>query len=206
MTENQIETVVGAEVEETTHRLKELAVREELELGEAFITAHKGELWHHPKAQPYLEARMALAIALERSGKVKEALAHFEALLRFTREDPQSARYHAARCHACLGDTKALQALLRAFEADPSPVWTWMTLLTHHRTGQLKTALKTLAQARKQNAHIEGFLTGKVRLPKTTPPEGAPDSPETAMAAMAHLGPAWSADREAMYWLLKNAK
>ncbi len=208
MTENtrvqEIDAIVeSTNAEDATHQLKELAVRTEMELGAAFITTHRGDLWHRPEAQPYLHARMVLASLLERSGKLKEALSHFEALLRFTKDDPQGARYHLARCYACLGDTKALQALLRAFENDPSPVWTWMTLLAQHRTGQMKTAQKTLGQARRQNPHIEGYLTGKVRLPRTVPAEGDTPSPETAMAAMAHLGPAWSADREAMYWLLK---
>lgn len=204
----EVEAIVAAEgttPEEVLHRLKALAVRAELDLGEAFINAHRGELWHHPEARLYLHARLTLATVLERSGKTREALPHLLALLRFTKEDPQGARYHLARCHACLGDTKALQSLLRTFEADPSPVWTWMTLLAQHRTGQPKTAVKTLALARKQNPHIEGYLTGKVRLPKTTPQEGAVDSPETAMVAMTYLGPAWSADREAMYWLIKAA-
>lgn len=185
---------------------KETAIKAELELGEAFITANKGHLWEHPQARPYLEARMALACLLERSGKLKEAVPHFEALLRFTTLDPQGARYHLARCYACLGDTKALQSLLRAFDTDPSPAWTWMHLLVQHRTGQLKTATKTLALARRRNPHIEGYLTGKVRMPKSAPREESLESPEAAVAAMAHLGPAWSADREAMYWLLKAAK
>jgi len=201
-----VEAILSAEgtsPEDAAHRLKELAVRIELELGEAFITTHKGDLWHRPEAQPYLHARMNLAVILERLGKLKEALPHFQALLRFTKDDPQGARYHLARCHACLGDTKALQALVQAFASDASPTWTWMTLLAQHRSGQGKAALKTLALARRQNPHIEGYLTGKVRLPKSAPKDGSPEGADAAIAAMAYLGPAWAADREAMYWLLR---
>ena len=196
-------TLEGMSPEEAAVIAKERAVREELKLGETFINAHRGRLWDQPEARPYLQARMALACLLERAGKLKEARSHFEALLRFTPSDPQEVRYHLAACQTRLGDLKALQSLLKTFASDSGPVWLWMTLLSQVRTGQEKTALKTLARARRANPHIEPFLTGKVRLPRSAPREAAEDSPEAAVAAMAHLGPAWSADREAMYWLLR---
>ena len=149
---------------------------------------------------------MALGALLERSGKLKEALPHFQALLRFTVEDPQGARNHLARCYASLGQTKPLQNLLRTFSSDPGPVWAYMNVLLQLRLKEEKTALQTLSRARSLNPHVEGFLTGTTQLPKESPLQASPGSPEEAASALRFLAPAWTADREAMYWLFKVGK
>jgi tetratricopeptide (TPR) repeat protein len=195
---------MGPEV--AAERMKEVAVKAELALGEDFITENKGQLWGRVEARPYLRARMALASLLERSGQLKEALPHFEALLRFTPADPQGVRYHLARCYASLGQTKPLQHLLATWESDPGPVWAYMNVLLQLRLKQEKTACKALEKARSLNPHVEGFLTGTTKLPKELPFGAPPGSPEEAAAAMRFLAPAWTSDREAMYWLFKAGK
>jgi len=204
-----LDALAGAESvgpEEAAHRMKEVAVKAEVALGEDFISENKGQLWGRVEARPYLRARMALASLLERSGKLKEALPHFQALLRFTDGDPQGVRYHLARCYASLGQTKPLQHLLATWESDPGPVWAYMHVLLQLRLKQEKAARKALERARSLNPHVEGFLTGKTKLPKEFPFAAAPGSPEEAAAALRFLAPAWTADREAMYWLFKLGK
>lgn len=204
-----LNAMAGAESvgpEEAAHRMKEVAVKAEVALGEDFISENKGQLWGRVEARPYLRARMALASLLERSGKLKEALPHFQALLRFTDGDPQGVRYHLARCYASLGQTKPLQMLLNTWESDPGPVWAYMHVLLQLRLKQEKAARKALERARSLNPHVEGFLTGKTKLPKEFPFAAAPGSPEEAAAALRFLAPAWTADREAMYWLFKVGK
>jgi len=204
-----LDALAGAESvgpEEAAHRMKEVAVKAEVALGEDFITENKGQLWGRVEARPYLRARMALASLLERSGKLKEALPHFQALLRFTDGDPQGVRYHLARCYASLGQTKPLQHLLATWESDPGPVWAYMNVLLQLRLKQEKTARKALERARSLNPHVEGFLTGTTKLPKEFPFAAEPGSPEEAAAALRFLAPAWTADREAMYWLFKVGK
>lgn len=204
-----LDALAGAESvgpEEAAHRMKEVAVKAEVALGEDFISENKGQLWGRVEARPYLRARMALASLLERSGKLKEALPHFQALLRFTDGDPQGVRYHLARCYASLGQTKPLQHLLATWESDPGPVWAYMHVLLQLRLKQEKAARKALERARSLNPHVEGFLTGKTKLPKEFPFAAAPSSPEEAAAALRFLAPAWTADREAMYWLFKLGK
>lgn len=192
--------------EEAAHRMRDVAARAEAALGEAFITEHKGRLWEHMEARPYLRSRMALADLLERAGKLKEALPHLEALLRFSPDQPQELRYHLARCYACLGKTKALQRLLRSFEKDPGPVWAYMQVLLQLRLRDEKNALKALERARALNPHIESCLKGTSKLPKESPALALPGSPEEAADAVRFLAPAWASDHEAMYWLFKAAK
>ena len=203
---NVLAATGGLGPEEAAHGMKAVAMRAEAALGEAFITEHKGRLWDHVEARPYLRARKSLADLLERAGKLKEALPHLEALLRFSQGDPQEVRYHLARCYACLGKTKALQRLLRAFEADAGPIWAYMRVLLHLRLGEEKLALQALERARALNPHIEGCLKGTTRLPKESSAPPLPGSPEEASGALRTLAPAWGADREALYWLFKAGK
>ena len=178
--------------EEAAHRMRDVAARAEAALGEAFITEHKGRLWDRLEARPYLRARKSLADLLERAGKLKEALPHLEALLRFSQGDSQEVRYPLARCYACLGKTKALQRLLRAFETDAGPVWAYMRVLLHLRLGEEKQALGALERARALNPHIEGCLKGTTRLPRESSAPALPGSPEEAA--------------EALYWLFKAGR
>jgi len=204
-----LNALAGAESvgpEEAAHRMKEVAVKAEVALGEDFITENKATRRVGSARASTSRPRMGLASLLERSGKIKEALPHFEALLRFTEGDPQGVRYHLARCYASLGQTKPLQHLLATWESDSSPVWAYMNVLLQLRLKQEKPALKALERARARNPHVEGFLTGTTKLPREFPFAAAPGSPEEAAAALRFLAPAWTADREAMYWLFKAGK
>ncbi len=203
---NALANSEGKGPEEAAQRMQEVAVKAEKALGPDFIRDNKGHLWDCVEARPYLRSRMILASLLARSGKLKEALPHFQALLRFTEGDPQGVRYHLARCYASMGQTKPLQKLLGAWESDPGPVWAYLTVLLKLRLKEDKSALKALERARTLNPHVEGFLTGTIQLPKPSPQAAAPGSPEEAAAALHFLAPAWTADREAMYWLFKVGK
>lgn len=194
----------GQGPEETADRLKVVAVEAEQALGGDFIQAEKGRLWGHLHARPYLRARMALAVLLERSGKPKEALPHFEALLRFSQGDPQGVRLHLARCLAVLGRFQALGPLLDAFPEEEGTAWMWLRVLERQHAGTEREAEVALNRARSRNPHVEAFLTARAKPPRELPPEPPPGSPEEAALALRTLGPAWSPHREALTWLMRQ--
>lgn len=194
----------GEGPEETADRLKVVAVEAEQALGAGFIQAEKGRLWNHLRARPYLRARMALAVLLERSGKPKEALPHFEALMRFSQGDPQGVRVPLARCLAVLGRFQPLKTLLETFPEDNTAIWAWLRVLERRQNGTDAEARSALGRARSHNAHVEAFLTARAKPPREriTPPE--PGSPEEAALALRTLGPAWAPHREALTWLMRQ--
>lgn len=194
----------GLGPEETADRLKVVAVEAEQALGGDFIQAEKGRLWGHLQARPYLRVRMALAVLLERSGKPREALPHFEALMRFSQGDPQGVRIHLARCLAVLGRFQPLKPLLDAFPDEEGAVWAWLRVLERHQAGTELEALATLGKARSRNPHVEGFLTAQAKPPRDLPGGPEPGSPEEAAVALRTLGPAWAPHREALTWLMRQ--
>lgn len=194
----------GLAPEEAIGHLKVIAVEAEQALGASFIENQRGRLWGHLRARPYLRARLAVGALLEKAGKAKEALAHFEALLRFSQGDPQGVRYHAARCQAVLGRAKALATLLEAFPADDGATWTWLQVLARLQAGDEKGARGHLALAQSRNPHVHAFLTAERKLPREDFEAAAPGTVEEAVEAMRVLGPAWGADRDALSWLMRQ--
>lgn len=194
----------GQGPEETADRLKVVAVEAEQALGGDFIQAEKGRLWGHLPARPYLRARMALAVLLEHSGKPREALAHFEALMRFSQGDPQNVRAHLARCQAVLGRFPALRQTLEAFPGEAGAVWAWLRVLERQQSGPEREAKVALGEARGRNPHVEAFLTARAKPPREISPEPGPGSPEEAALALRILGPAWAPHRDALTWLMRQ--
>lgn len=194
----------GQGPEETADHLKVVAVEAEQTLGGDFIQAEKGRLWGHLQARPYLRARMALAVLLEHSGKPKEALPHFEALMRFSQGDPQGVRIHLARCLAVLGRFQALGPLLEAFPEDEGAAWVWLRALERHQSGTEAEARAALGRARSRNPHVEAFLTARAKPPREVPPDPEPGGPEEAALALRILGPAWAPHRDALTWLMRQ--
>lgn len=194
----------GQGPEETADRLKVVAVEAEQALGAEFIQAEKGRLWNHLQARPYLRARMALAVLLERSGRPREALPHFEALMRFSLGDPQGVRVHLARCQAVLGRFQALRQTLAAFPGEEGAVWAWLQVLERQQAGAEPEAKAALGQARSHNPHVEAFLTARAKPPRDLPPDPEPGSPEEGALALRTLGPAWAPHRDALTWLMRQ--
>lgn len=194
----------GLGPEETADRLKVVAVGAEQALGGEFIQAEKGHLWGHLQARPYLRARMALAVLLEHSGKPKEALPHFEALMRFSQGDPQGVRIHLARCLAVLGRFQALGPLLEAFPEEEGAAWAWLRVLERHQGGTEAEARAALGRARSRNPHVEAFLTAQAKPPREVPPDPEHGGPEEAAMALRILGPAWAPHRESLTWLMRQ--
>lgn len=194
----------GQTPEATIEALTALAVEAEQALGAAFIESERGRLWNHERARPYLRARLSLALLLERSGKAKEALPHFEALVRFSQGDPQGASLHLARCLASLGRFRALRHVLDTHPCQDAVAWAWLRVLERHHLGTEAQARDALAAARRLNPHVEAFLTARDKAPRVQPERPQPGSREEAARVFRLLSSAWTPHRDALTWLMRQ--
>ena len=80
----------------------------------------------------------------------------------------------------------------------------WGRVLERYLSGDLIGAVEALQQARKQNPHVEPFLVGKAKLPKSRPDYYGIGDVTEAMTCMDAIGPAWKKHREAIQWLKKE--
>src|SRR4051812_21062629 len=142
----------------------------ELALGPKTFKEDVGLFWGLLETRPYMRARAGLAQALWSSGSRDEAIAHYRDLLRLNPGDNQGIRYVLAAALLEIGDDEALQELLKAYDQDGSPYWTYTkALLAFRATGASKKAKTLRTEAIEANAHVPAFLSGKKDLPKTTP-------------------------------------
>ncbi len=184
--------------------LKTIVDRAEAKVGTPFLREHRGHLWEIVKARPYLRARLALAEGLERAGKPGQAIPHLEAMLKLDPADGIEARYRLVRCYLAAEQLKPLAAFLVILEKSDTTFAAWAAVLEHVHAKAGKAAESALARARKVNAFLEEFLTGRRKMPRKLPETSTPGSLEEAIIALHRFGDTWKNDRQGMYWLFKQ--
>jgi tetratricopeptide (TPR) repeat protein len=203
--------VILAQAEHASPRLLARALRvvverAEARLGAPFLREHRGRLASVPEAQPYLRARLALVIALEKAGRPTDAAMHLEGMLAMDPTDALGIR------------PRLICACLSAKRLKPLAVWmdeakgdaklglfmAWAEVLMRLKAQDEKGARKSLERARGLNANVEGLLTGRCKAPRRLADVIEPGSIEEALATLKLFGEVWIGDREAMYWLFKQ--
>lgn len=118
-----------------------------------------GEYWHDLDTRPYMRARCGLAVALWRRGRLKEAAAHMQEMLRLNPNDNLGMRYALASVLLEQDARPALRALLRRYKEDSRPFLPWSaTLLAFREEGDTPRSRALLAAARETNQHVVAAL------------------------------------------------
>jgi tetratricopeptide (TPR) repeat protein len=153
-----------------------------------------------------MRARAGLAQALWTSGNRDEAIAHYREMLRLNPGDNQGLRYVLAAALLEIGDDEALQELLKAYDQDGSPYWTYTkALLAFRAAGATEQARTLLAEAVRSNAHVPAFLSGGKELPKVAPDYITLGGEDEAAEYARDCGEAWRRTAAALDWLRQVA-
>jgi tetratricopeptide (TPR) repeat protein len=160
--------------------------------------------WGFHETRPYMRARQALATALHEAGRLDEAVQEWAAMLDLNENDNQGVRYELLPTLLARGRLDEARALMERFKDDCewSVVFAWSRVLERQLSGDDAAAMKALAVARKQNAHMEAYLKSQRKLPKTLPESYSPGSKEEALSYADVLMGAWKAHLPAVEWLL----
>jgi tetratricopeptide (TPR) repeat protein len=126
--------------------------------------------WLELETRPYMRARQGLGWVYWQTGRYREALGEYEALLRLNKNDNQGARYVIGPLYQLAGD---LEGALRAYErfvkhypddiGDPHHAFCWG--LSLYEAGRKPEAVSRWRQALFQNIYIALLLLGE-RLPE----------------------------------------
>jgi tetratricopeptide (TPR) repeat protein len=176
----------------------------ERSLGAEFFEQNKGHFWGLLETRPYMRARQQLADVLLESGRMPEAIAHFEALLALNPSDNQGVRDTLLGCYLASDNLAGARLLLREYEQDASAVFAWGRTLLRFLSGDLKGADRALEEARQQNGFVELYLTGQKIVPRGLPDSYAFGSKEEALICLESTGAAWAAHPKALIWLLNK--
>lgn len=173
------------------------------DLGEDYIQQMKGEFWLDIDTRPYMRALAGLADALLQWGQpehIDEAIEIYEQMLELNPNDNQGIRDMLAACYLQrkrYNDTAELLDRYDGWMAVPS----WTRVLLAYATGGKDKAAALLREAREQNPHVELYLTGKKRRPRTRPGSYSPGKDSEAVFCADTLWEAWKKHPKAKRWL-----
>ena len=174
-------------------------------LGEEFFEENRGHFWGIIKTRPYMRARQELADLLRDAGRTDDAIAHYEAMLDLNPDDNQGIRDLLLACYLIQGDLDGTRRLFDENEDDGSATFQWSRILERHLAGDKAKAVTLLAEARKDNALVEPYMTGKKQMPRTLPDYFSPGEESDAKYVAVNLHPAWEEHRASVAWLKAQA-
>jgi len=201
--------VILAEAAETLEEAKELyeqGVRAgERALGPRAFKEDVGYFWGLLSTRPYMRARAGLAECLWHLGKRKEAIAHYQDMLRLNPNDNQGIRYILIQRLLAEWENEAAEELLSRYPDDPTAWWAYSrALLTFRREGASPNANAALEEAIRGNPHVVPYLLGKKRFSKELPAYISIGDETEAVSYAVDAIEAWRKTPGALAWLAKR--
>jgi tetratricopeptide (TPR) repeat protein len=140
---------------------------------------------------------------LHEAGWLDEAAQEWAEMLALNENDNQGVRYELLPVLLAQGRRDEARALMERYKDDCewNVVFAWGRVLERLLSKEEAGAVKALAVARKQNAHMEAYLRGNRKLPKNLPGSYSPGSKEEALCYAGVLLLAWKAHPEPLAWL-----
>ena len=163
-----------------------------------------GHFWGIMETRPYMRALYGLAGALDRQGRVEEAIERYQEMLRLNPNDNQGARYALAPLLYRAGKLEELKRLLERYD-EPSAATLYLKALLLFRTeGDSAASRAAASRALRENRHMEKYLSGRSELPPAGPPVYSPGSEEEAVVFACDLIDLWEEMPGALRWLAKQ--
>jgi len=191
--------------DELIENLAKTVLTGEEALGEGFFEENAGHFWGILETRPYMRARQELAELLRDAGRTDEATKHYEAMLDLNPNDNQGIRYFLLAFYLTRGDLDGARRLFDQYDDEGSATFQWSRILERHISGDEAKAVTLLAEARKDNAFVEPYLTGKKRMPRSLPDYYSPGEESEAKHVAVSLRPAWKGHRASLAWLKSQA-
>lgn len=188
--------------------LRKIVTLGEKNLGPKTFKGCAGAFWGFIETRPYMRAREMLAEKLRAAGRIDEAIAEWDGMLKLNPNDNQGMRYNLLPCYIMLKRLHEAGQLFAKYDGECpyNAVFSWGRVLERLLLEDFPEAKKALAVARKQNSHVEAYLKGNRKPPKRTPEAYAPGSKEEAVCFAESLSEAWKRHPAALKWLAEQKK
>lgn len=161
-----------------------------------------GHFWSILETRPYMRARAALAESLWEMDERRQALDHWQDLLRLCPNDNLGIRYILGSKLLELDQLEAARDLLEAYDEPGTAEWSYsFALLQFKQSGASDLATKALAAAINTNRHVPDYLLGIRRMPKTPPPYYEMGSEDEAVIYLLSGCNVWRSTEGALQWL-----
>ena len=198
-----------AQIESLTLKDYVAAIRRAVEagrrdLGAEYFEDERGHFWGLIETRPFMRAMADLVFALLDWGtpeQIEEAIDVQEEMLELNPNDNQGVRDILAGCYLRRKRYDDTARLLERYKDDWMAVTCWSRVLLAFATGAEGEAARLFKDARKQNPHVEQYLTGQKRRPRSRPGTYSPGDDSEAVFCVDTLWEAWKAHPKAKQWL-----
>ncbi len=171
-------------------------------LGPQPFKKYAGRFWGELDTRPYMRARAGLAMSLWKLGRNKEAIAHFQQMLRLNPNDNQGIRYLLSHYLLEERDHNALRRLFEHY-SDTTADWAYtraLWLFTRERTSRMANSALKVALGR--NGMVPSYLLGEKKIPKRIPEHMELGGESEALCYAAECLDAWRKTEGALDWLM----
>lgn len=177
----------------------------ELALGKEGFEEYAGHFWGFLETRPYMRARAGLASVLWRTGRHRDAIRHYRAMLKLNPNDNQGVRYVLAGHLLELGDTVALKKLIKKYVEDGSAAWLYTQALLAFQDKDAD-ADQTAKDAWQANDHVPAVLAGAQPLVASKNGYITMGGEDEVAYYVEEYGNAWKAVPGAVEWLARVTK
>jgi tetratricopeptide (TPR) repeat protein len=174
-------------------------------LGPSQVWNAEGGFWARPETQPYMRARLSLALAQRALALRQEATEHLFEMLRLNPNDDQGVRVIAVLWLLEERRDDQLAQLFRTYAGDAlCDMLYGEALWTFRQHGETRKAAAALRRALEGNAHVPGYLLGRSPLPDVLAEIVAVGSDEEAASYSADWIAVWRDTPGALEWLART--
>ena len=187
-------------------RMREAVKAGRRDLGPKFFEKNRGHFWGLIETRPFMRAMEMLSQGLIEWGTpqaLDEAITIQEEMLQLNPDDNQGVRDWLAGCYLARKRYDDTSALFTRYPDDWLAAPAWARVLLACVVGEEERAQDLLAEARERNPHVEKYLTGRKRLPKTRAGTYSPGDESEAEYCAGILLEAWKKHPKARKWLKK---
>lgn len=163
-----------------------------------------GWLWGTLEARPYMRARHALALELERDGQTEEAIAHYRELLKINKHDNQGIRYLLAPLLVSLDRLVEAEKLIKKYPDDVGPELNYShALLLFKRSGDTQKSREILGEAVRWSPHVIPHLLSPKLLKRATGYYVTVGGEDEGYIYAKHWRESWCKTEGAIEWLIE---
>lgn len=176
-------------------------------LGPRYFKEEVGNFWGILETRPYMRARFGLALILQKSGRIEEAIGHYRELLRLNgHSDNQGVRYLLAPLLVSLNRLEEATNVIKHYPDDIGPALNYSrALLLFKQGGGGAEAQKALQEAARYNPYVVSYLlTPKLPLRMKSSDYVVCGGKEEAFDYAKEWRKSWHQTKGAIDWLVEN--
>ncbi len=172
---------------------------------EQYLNQQKGHIWLDVEARPYMIIRARRAQLNFERGDISSAIEELQHLLELNPNDNQANRYQLANYLVIDKRWHELETLLTQYDEPSTFMLASKALMLFSQQGDSSESRSVKKALKKENKHLEKYLTGQAKVPKHQPEMYSPGDKTEVLIYLSLAGKeTWRSVEGALFWLRRK--